>query len=146
MHKQCSSSWIWQFVCDKPAEERERETNIHPKVRQPVLYLQQWIRAIEHHVFKPTMANYLESFNQQSPHEPPLKLGQFTLEQGSWKRAADVCLIQSKAGTRVCPAVLLSTGGASEVRPFVDDEAEMLLGDLVLNEQFLRKAGRSMWH
>lgn len=35
------------------------------------------------------------------------------LEQGPWKRAADVCLIQSKAGTQVFPAGdLLSTGGA----------------------------------
>lgn len=97
---------------------------------QPVLHLLRWIRASEQHAFKHTVANYPESFNQISPHEPPLNLGRFTLEQGSWESATDVCVIQSKAGTRVCPA---------GVRRFVDGEAEILLSDSVLNEQFLRK-------
>lgn len=66
-----------QFVCGKPAEEREG-ANIHPKVCQPVLYLQQWIRVTEQYAFKPAVANY-----QQSPHEPPLNLGQGkALERG----------------------------------------------------------------
>lgn len=63
---------------------------------------------------KHTLANDPESFNQISPHEPPLNLGRFTPEQGSWESAADVCMTQSKAGTRVCPA---------GVRRFVDGEA-----------------------